>query len=164
MDIIVYCDGACAVHTDQIGGYAAILKYDEQTKEIVGNVQDTTNNQMELMSAIAAFRAINSLFKFPCNITVISDSQYVVKGMSEWLPNWQKKGWKTAAKKPVSNKELWMELSELSKHHNIVWKWTKGHSDCEDNNKCDELAVEAIDKLREELLNGSEATRDTRSG
>lgn len=164
MEVTIYCDGACAVHTDQVGGYAAILKYGEECEEIVGGMQNTTNNQMELMSAIVAFRAVNDLFEGPCKIVVISDSQYVVKGMSEWLPNWQKKGWKTANKKPVSNKELWIELLALSERHEVMWKWTKGHSDCEENNKCDKLAVGAIDKIREELLNGSEDIRNIRSG
>ncbi len=159
MDIIVYCDGACAVHTDQVGGHAAILKYGKEYKEIVGSTIGTTNNQMELMSVIVAFRAINSLFKFPCNVTVICDSEYVVKGMNEWLIGWEKRGWITASKKPVKNKELWMELSVLTGKHKTTFQWTKGHADCEENNRCDELAVEAIEALRKELVDGSETTR-----
>ncbi len=155
MDIVVYCDGACGVHTDQIGGYAAILKYNDEQKEVVGSVQNTTNNQMELMSAIVAFRAINSTFQFPCDITVICDSEYVVKGMNQWITNWRKKGWITASSKPVKNKDLWMELSELAGKHKVTWSWTKGHADCEENNLCDKLAVKAIEDLRTELTNGN---------
>lgn len=151
MKIEVYCDGACSVHTDNIGGYAAILKYGVKQKEIVGSSINTTNNQMELMAVITAFRAINEISQFtPCEIIVISDSQYVVKGMNEWLPTWQRSGWRTASKKPVKNRELWMELSELTTRHTVTFQWTRGHADCEENNRCDALAVQAIEQRRKE--------------
>lgn len=151
MKIEVHCDGACSVHTDNIGGYGIVLKYGVKRKEIAGSAINTTNNQMELMAAITALKAINEIaHHISCDVTIISDSQYVVKGMTEWLPNWQRSGWRTAAKKPVKNRELWMELSELAGKHNVTFKWTRGHASCKENNRCDELATQAIEQRRKE--------------
>ena len=149
MKVEAYCDGACAVHTDQIGGYATVVIFNGKRKEIVGSAKDTTNNQMELMAVITAFRAINKLFNsIPCEVNIVVDSKYVIKGITAWLPKWQRAGWKTAAKKPVKNKELWMELSKLVDRHKTSFQWTRGHADCKWNNRCDELATQAIEQRR----------------
>jgi ribonuclease HI len=133
--ITIWCDGACSGNPGP-GGWAAILDYSGNRKEIVGGSQNTTNNQMELTSAIEALGRL----KEPCQIELYSDSQYLIQGMSKWLSNWKAKGWRTADKKPVMNKELWLQLDQLSSIHQINWHWTKGHADCEENNQVDELA------------------------
>jgi ribonuclease HI len=104
---------------------------------------------MELMGAIAAFKAIDDLAcHLPCEVVLVSDSQYVINGMKSWLCKWKQAGWKTASNKPVKNQKLWQELSEVSKEHEVQWVWTQGHSDCPENNRCDELAVVAIEQRR----------------
>lgn len=155
MKIEVYCDGACAQNTDRIGGYAAVIIYEGKRKEIVGSAIRTTNNQMELKAVIAAFQAINRTFNnVSCEVTVTADSEYVVKGITSWLPKWKRSGWKTAAKKPVKNRELWMELSQLIGRHKTTFKWTRGHADDQWNNRCDRLATEAVTKRREKENDG----------
>lgn len=150
MKVEAYCDGACAQNTDRIGGYAAVIIYEGKRKEIVGSAIKTTNNQMELMAVITAFRAINRMFNnIACDVTVTADSEYVIKGATAWLPKWKKAGWKTAAKKPVKNKDLWMELSNLIGQHKVKFEWTRGHADCKWNNRCDELATGAVKTRRE---------------
>jgi ribonuclease HI len=148
MKIEAYCDGACGQNTDRIGGYAAIIIYDGKRKEITGSAIKTTNNQMELMAVITAFRAINKLFNIPCEVTVTTDSEYVVKGITSWLPKWQKSGWRTAARKPVKNKELWMDLSKIIGRHRVNFQWTRGHADNKWNNKADELATSTVESRR----------------
>jgi ribonuclease HI len=136
-EVTIYCDGACSGNPGP-GGWAAII-IENQTRskfKFVNGADHTTNNQMELAAAIGPLRFLSE----PCQIDIYSDSEYLVKGMSEWLQNWKLKGWKTASKKPVANKELWQELDQLSSIHNITWHWTKGHANCEENNRVDELA------------------------
>lgn len=133
--VTIYCDGACSDNPGP-GGWAAILDYKGNRKEIYGGSSNTTNNQMELASAIEALKLLTET----CQIKLYSDSKYLIQGMSEWLSNWKTKGWRTSNKKPVLNKELWQELDRLSSIHNIEWYWTKGHADCEENNRVDELA------------------------
>ena len=150
MKIEVYCDGACGQNTDRVGGYAAVVIYGDKRREITGSAIKTTNNQMELMAVITAFRAIGRLFNhIPCDVTVTSDSEYVIKGITTWLPKWQRAGWKTAAQKPVKNKELWMELSNLVERHKVKFEWTRGHAGNKWNNRCDELATGAVETRRE---------------
>jgi len=150
MKVEVYCDGACGQNTDRVGGYAAVVLYGNKRREITGSAIKTTNNQMELMAVITALRAIGRLFNgIPCDVTVTSDSEYVIKGITTWLPKWQRAGWKTAAHKPVKNKELWMELSRLVGRHKVKFEWTRGHADCKWNNRCDELATDAVKTRRE---------------
>lgn len=152
MKIEVWCDGACSIHTDKIGGYACVIKWNNHIEEYSGAELNTTNNRMELMGAIEAFKAIDSLAcHLPCEVIVVSDSQYVVNGMSEWLTKWKRAGWKTASNKPVKNQDLWQQLSELSKEHEVQWVWTQGHSNCVENNRCDELAVRAIEQRRQNV-------------
>lgn len=137
----IFTDGACSGNPGP-GGYGAILKYGDRIKEISGCETDTTNNRMELMSVIAAFRQL----KKPCAIKVISDSVYVVKGMTEWMPGWIKKNWVNSRKEPVLNRDLWELLLQLSAPHKVEWKWIKGHNGQKENERCDELARKAIKK------------------
>ena len=135
----IYTDGACSGNPGP-GGYGAILKYGQEIREISGYEVETTNNRMEMMAVIEALRQL----KRPCSVKVITDSQYVVKGMTEWIRGWTKKNWLTSQKKPVLNKSLWQELLRLSQNHTIEWQWIKGHDGHPYNERCDQLAREAI--------------------
>jgi len=135
----IFTDGACSGNPGP-GGYGAILKYGQEIREISGYEVETTNNRMEMMAVIEALRQL----KRPCRIKVISDSQYVVKGMTEWIQNWRKRNWLTAQKKPVLNQELWKELLSLSQKHSVEWQWIKGHNGHPYNERCDQLARDAI--------------------
>jgi ribonuclease HI len=135
----IFTDGACSGNPGP-GGYGAILKYGEVIKEISGYHPDTTNNRMELMAAIEALR----LLKRPSKVRLFSDSSYVVKGMTTWLPGWVRRNWINSKKQPVLNRDLWEELMKLSQPHEIEWKWIKGHEGHEENERCDELARNAI--------------------
>jgi ribonuclease HI len=137
----IFADGACSGNPGP-GGYGAILKYGAQTKEVSGCEPDTTNNRMELMSVIAAFKQL----KKPCRIRVISDSTYVIKGMKEWMPGWIKKNWLNSRKQPVLNRDLWELLHDLCEPHTVEWIWVKGHNGHIENERCDELARNAIKK------------------
>ncbi len=134
-------DGGCRGNPG-IGGWGALLQYGSSEKELYGYEEDTTNNRMELMAAI---KALESLTR-PCSIVLTTDSQYVRKGITEWLEGWKARGWKTAAKKPVKNKDLWQRLEEASKKHQIKWEWIKGHSGHAGNERADELANKAMDE------------------
>jgi ribonuclease HI len=134
----VITDGSCLGNPGR-GGWAAILRYGGHTKELSGAEPQTTNNRMELTAAIRALAAL----KEPCEVEVVTDSEYVKNGVESWMANWKRNGWKTAAKKPVSNQDLWQELDLQLERHRTRWSWTKGHADHADNNRCDELAREA---------------------
>lgn len=135
--VTLYTDGACSGNPGK-GGYAAILIYKGLEKEIVGGEEITTNNRMELAAVINGLETL----KEPCIVDVYSDSQYVVGAMNEgWLDGWRKNGWKTAAKKPVKNPDLWQKLYELTLKHKVTFIKVKGHADNRYNNRCDELAV-----------------------
>ena len=138
--VIIFTDGGCSGNPG-IGGWGALLRYGTHEKELSGNASDTTNNQMELTAVI---RALSEL-KEPCEVMLYSDSQYVIKGMTEWLIGWKNKGWKGADKKPVKNLELWQELDALSQKHRITWNWVKGHAGHPENERCDRLATTAAD-------------------
>ena len=131
-------DGACLGNPGP-GSWAYILRFNEHAREKSGSEPHTTNNRMELTAVIHGLRAI----KEPCKVEVITDSEYVKNGITTWIHNWKRNGWKTAAKKPVVNQDLWMDLDHETKTHDIRWTWTKGHADHEDNNRCDELATQA---------------------
>ena len=135
----IYTDGACKGNPGK-GGWGAVLQYGETEKVISGYADKTTNNIMELTAAVEALK----LLKEPCEVILTTDSNYVKNGISDWIFNWKKNGWKTASKKPVKNKELWQKLDSLSKNHSIQWKWVKGHSGHTENERCDKLANEAI--------------------
>jgi len=136
----IYTDGACRGNPG-IGGWGAILKYDNKIKEINGFSKETTNNIMELSAVIKALKELNR----SCEIIITTDSNYVKDGITKWIYNWKKNGWKTANKKPVKNKELWLELDDLVMQHKINWKWIKGHSGHPENERADQLANQAID-------------------
>ncbi len=147
--VTIYTDGACDPNPG-IGGWAAILTHPQTGKrtEISGAAADSTNNRMELIAVIEALQRL----KNPCRVTLITDSEYVKNAFTAgWLVGWQAKGWKTAARKPVKNQDLWMQLIELEKLHDIEWQWVRGHAFNALNNRCDELAVEARLKLARQL-------------
>ena len=140
--VVIYTDGACRGNPGP-GGWGVILRCEKGEKELYGSELDTTNNKMELMAAINALKAL----KVPCSIELWTDSQYVMKGITEWIKGWMKNNWKTASKKPVKNAELWKELLEETKRHDVDWKWVKGHSGHPDNERVDKLANIAIDEM-----------------
>jgi ribonuclease HI len=136
-------DGAC-IGNPGPGGWAYILRHGDHKREAFGSEPQTTNNRMELTAAIKGLAAL----KHACEVEVVTDSEYVKNGITTWIHGWKRNGWKTAAKKPVVNQDLWMELDDAASYHKITWSWTKGHADHEDNNRCDELATRAA---REQL-------------
>ena len=141
--VLIYTDGACSGNPGP-GGWGAILFYEENKKEICGNSLNTTNNIMELTAVIEALK----LLKFECEVELYSDSAYVVNAFDKgWIYNWRKNNWKTSGKDDVKNKELWEELYRLTQIHNVKFIKVKGHSDNEFNNRCDELATNAIKTL-----------------
>ena len=142
--IAVFCDGACSPNPGK-GGWAAILKYKDHEKEISGNSPHTTNNRMELTAAVEALKELSR----PCTVTVYTDSKYLADCFRQgWMVKWIKKGWKTASKKPVKNQDLWKELYRYTQEHNITWKWIEGHSGHPENERADELAVQARLKIK----------------
>ncbi len=141
--VTIYTDGACSGNPGP-GGWGSILMYKDNKKEISGGKKDTTNNVMELTAVIEALK----LLKFKCKVSVYSDSAYVVNAFNQkWIYSWIKNGWKNSSKEPVKNKELWQELYELTKVHDVNFIKVKGHSDNEYNNRCDEMARNAITTL-----------------
>ena len=133
--IDIYADGACRGNPGP-GGWGAILCYNGQEKEIYGGSNNTTNNRMELQAVIEALLLLTR----PCHVRIYTDSQYVQKGMSEWLASWKARGWKTADKKAVKNMDLWQQLDQLSLSHHVQWKWVKGHAGHPMNERADALA------------------------
>jgi ribonuclease HI len=131
----VYTDGACKGNPG-VGGWGALLRYDGRTREIYGGERLTTNNRMELMGVIRALEAL----KRPSHLRVHTDSQYVQLGISRWIHDWKKRGWRTASKKPVKNEDLWRRLDELASGHRIEWVWVRGHAGHDGNERADELA------------------------
>ena len=138
----IYTDGACRGNPGP-GGWGAVLMYGESRKEIFGGEANTTNNRMELMAAIQALSALTR----ECDLTLYTDSQYVRKGITEWIDNWKKRGWKTAAKKPVKNADLWQQLDDQVARHTINWVWVKGHAGNEGNELADQLANKGADQV-----------------
>jgi ribonuclease HI len=142
--IHVFTDGACSGNPGP-GGWASIVSYDEFDLEYSGNTLMTTNQQMELTAVIEALKSIPVC---SARITVTTDSQYVQKGITEWIKKWKQNGWRTADKKPVKNAKLWEELDELNGKHTIEWQWVRGHNGHHQNERCDKLARKEIAKLR----------------
>lgn len=138
----IYTDGACRGNPGP-GGWGAILRFNGTEKELYGGEALTTNNRMELLAAIRALEAL----KRPCHVRLTTDSKYVQQGISEWLPNWKRRNWKTAARQPVKNVDLWQRLDALAAPHTIEWHWVKGHAGHPENERADRLANRAIDEL-----------------
>lgn len=139
----IFCDGACSGNPGP-GGYGAILRYGGHVKELSGGAAATTNNRMEMTAAIEALRLLTR----PCQVSITTDSQYLVKGMTEWIAGWQRKGWRNSKKEPVLNKDLWEMLLNLTKAHTVQWKWVRGHAGHAENERCDQLAREGIPTLQ----------------
>lgn len=139
MSVEIYTDGACSGNPGP-GGWGSVLLYNGHRKELYGGEKDTTNNRMELMAVIRSLEAL----KRPCKVTINTDSIYVMKGITEWIENWKARDWKTSAKKPVKNIELWKDLEAALEPHRVSWKWVKGHSGVAENERADELARNGI--------------------
>ena len=139
--VVIYTDGACSGNPGK-GGWAALLTYQGHTKQISGAQELTTNNRMELTAVIRALQEL----KESCSIDLFTDSQYVANGFQEWLPAWKKKGWKTAANKPVANADLWQQLETEAQRHTLTWHWLKGHAGDTNNELVDSLARQALAK------------------
>lgn len=142
----IYTDGACKGNPGP-GGWGALLAYQGIEKELYGGELETTNNRMELMAAIESLAAL----KRPCEVCLYTDSQYVKKGITEWLTGWKAKGWKTANKKPVKNADLWQRLDEQVAKHKITWRWVKGHAGHPGNERADQLANLGVAQILENL-------------
>jgi ribonuclease HI len=134
-EVVIYTDGACSGNPGP-GGWGALLIFGDHRKDICGGEPDSTNNRMELMAAIQALEALTK----PCKVELHTDSTYVMKGISEWIHGWKKRGWKTADKKPVKNEDLWRRLDQARLRHEVQWKWVKGHAGHECNEHADALA------------------------
>jgi len=140
--VIIYTDGGCRGNPGP-GGWGALLIYNDIEKELYGSQADTTNNRMELQAAIEALQAL----KRPCQVTLYTDSKYVKDGVTTWIHNWRKRGWKTANKKPVKNADLWQTLDAAANRHEVEWAWVKGHDGNYGNERADQLANRGIDEL-----------------
>ena len=137
--VVIHTDGACSGNPGP-GGWGAVLHFKEQEKELWGGELQTTNNRMELMAAIQALEAL----KKPCKVELHTDSQYVMKGISEWIHGWKRRGWLTADKKPVKNDDLWKRLDQARLRHDVDWRWVKGHAGHEFNERADTLARQGM--------------------
>jgi ribonuclease HI len=142
-EVEIFTDGACRGNPGP-GGWGALLRYQDRERELYGGEPATTNNRMELTAAIEALRTL----KEPCVVTLTTDSVYVRDGITRWLANWKAKNWKTAARKPVKNEDLWRALDEQNQRHQVRWHWVKGHSGHRENEIADQLANRAIDEMQ----------------
>jgi ribonuclease HI len=140
--VVIYTDGACRGNPGP-GGWGAVLNFKGNARELCGGEPETTNNRMELMAVIQALETLTR----PCTVQLHSDSKYVLHGITEWLENWKKRGWRTAANKPVKNEDLWRQLDEARNRHQIEWIWVKGHSGNNGNDRADKLANLGIETL-----------------
>lgn len=138
----IFTDGGCRGNPG-IGGWGVLLRFKGTEKELKGSAKETTNNRMELQAAIEGLKAL----KRPCQVRLTTDSNYVRQGMTQWMKNWKARNWRTANKGPVKNVELWKELDELAQQHTIEWCWVKGHSGHAENERCDQLANQAMDEM-----------------
>ncbi len=142
-EVTIHTDGACEGNPGP-GGWAAVLRHGTRSREISGGDPATTNNRMELQAAIAALQAL----KEPCQVELWTDSEYLRQGITEWLPGWKRRGWRTMDKKPVKNADLWRTLETATARHQIRWQWLKGHAGHADNERCDVLARAETEKVR----------------
>ena len=139
----IYTDGACSGNPGP-GGRGVVLRFEGKERELCGGAENTTNNRMELMAAIEGLRAL----KEPCEVLLTTDSTYVKDGITRWLTNWKKNGWKTAAKKAVKNQDLWEQLDQQTSRHDVQWQWVKGHSGHTENDRADALANQGMDTVK----------------
>ena len=139
----VFTDGACSGNPGP-GGWGVVLRFGDKERELCGGADNTTNNRMELTAAIEGLRALNE----PCEVVLTTDSTYVKDGITRWLANWKKNGWKTAAKKAVKNQDLWQELDQQTSRHAVQWQWVKGHSGHPETERADALANQGMDKVK----------------
>lgn len=140
-EVTIYTDGACRGNPGP-GGWGVLLRADQHEKTLCGGERETTNNRMELMAAIQGLEAL----KKPCKVALFTDSKYVKDGISSWIVNWKKRGWKTAAKKPVKNDDLWKRLDLARGRHEVDWRWVKGHAGDPGNERADQLANQGLDE------------------
>jgi ribonuclease HI len=138
----LFTDGACRGNPGP-GGWGVLLRYHGQQRELYGGERNTTNNRMELTAAIEGLKALNR----PCRVRLTTDSQYVMNGITAWMPSWKKRGWKTAAKTPVKNVDLWQALDQQVQRHQVEWQWVRGHDGHRENEYADQLANRGIDEL-----------------
>lgn len=141
-EVEAFTDGACRGNPGP-GGWGVLLRYRGQERELYGGEAHTTNNRMELEAAIRALEAL----KRPCRVHLTTDSRYVRQGITEWMAQWKRRGWQTAARKPVQNQDLWRRLDELVQHHSVKWHWVRGHAGHPENERADALANRGIDEL-----------------
>lgn len=141
--VFLYSDGACSGNPG-VGGWGVILKSGEHDKELSGGEGDTTNNRMELTAILEGLKAL----KTPCDVLITTDSTYVKDGMTKWIKGWQRNNWRTAAKKPVKNKDIWLNLLDAAKPHTLSWEWVKGHNDHPENERCDALATGWVEEYK----------------
>ncbi len=141
--IEIFCDGACSGNPG-VGGWGCVLRWKGHEKELSGAAGETTNNRMELTAAIEALASL----KRPCDVVLTTDSQYLAKGMTEWIAGWQKRGWVNSKKEPVLNRDLWERLLELAKVHRVEWVWIRGHNGHPENERCDALARRATEEYK----------------
>ncbi len=142
----IFTDGACRGNPGP-GGWAALLRYGDSTRVVSGAVAETTNNRMELTAAIAGLEALTR----PCQVVLSTDSEYLRRGITEWVPRWRNNGWRTSRKTAVKNQDLWQRLDRVANTHRIDWRWVKGHSGHAENEQVDQLANEAIDNLAQAI-------------
>lgn len=140
--VVIHTDGACKGNPGP-GGWGALLEYGDLSRELFGGEPETTNNRMELTAVIEALRAL----KRDCNVRIVTDSQYVQKGVESWMSNWKRKNWKTSAGKPVANRDLWEALDHELKSHRVVWEWVRGHDGHPGNERADELANRGVESI-----------------
>jgi ribonuclease HI len=140
--VIIYTDGACSGNPGP-GGWCAILRYGQHEKVLQGGASLTTNNRMELRAALAALKTLTR----PCIVEIHTDSEYLRKGVTEWMPRWLRNGWRTSGKKPVKNRDLWQGLSSAMRPHRIAWHWVRGHAGHKSNERADRLAVAALNTV-----------------
>jgi len=138
----IFSDGACRGNPGP-GGWGVVLRFNDSEKELYGGEAETTNNRMEMMAAICGLESL----KKPCNVVLTTDSQYVLKGATEWMEGWKRRGWMTAAKKPVKNVDLWQRLEKALKLHDVKWCWVRGHTGHPENERADALANRGVDEL-----------------
>lgn len=141
-EVVIHTDGACRGNPGP-GGWGALLQYNGTTKSIKGSAATTTNNRMEITAAIRALETLTQ----PCRVILITDSNYLRQGITQWLPDWKRRGWRTADKKPVKNTDLWQQLEQVAARHHVEWRWVRGHSGDVGNEAADLLANEAIDEM-----------------